>query len=291
MAMNSSKFPVIRVMNVSDLPRAHQIRRQAAFNQTVADWRMLLELEPRGCFVATIGEHVVGTVTSTIYSAELAWIGMVLVDIEYRHQGIAGRLLEYVLEYLDIERHITTVGLDATPDGRRLYDKLGFTVQYSLHRWQGTAPSARNSLDPRVRPVRPEDTPQLARLDAQVFGVERTSLISSMVEKFGDTSVVIEEDGRITGWALRRRGTTRWHVGPLLAHDLQDAQRLLETIVAPISGDEIEVDLVDGRNTRQLAEALQLSRIRPFLRMTRDGSVPAPDALPHYHASIAPEVG
>ena len=42
----------LRQMTDSDLQAADELRRLAGWNQTLEDWRRLLWLEPRGCFVA-----------------------------------------------------------------------------------------------------------------------------------------------------------------------------------------------------------------------------------------------
>ena len=77
-----------RRMTDGDLPAADELRRLAGWNQTLEDWRRLLCLEPRGCFVAALEGGVVGTVTTTTYGLALAWIGMMLVHAEHQRRGI-----------------------------------------------------------------------------------------------------------------------------------------------------------------------------------------------------------
>src|SRR4051812_295102 len=84
----------------SDIRAAMRLKEAAGWNQTEADWRRLLSLEPNGCFAAVKDGRVVGTTTTTTYGNELAWIGMVLVDPEQRRQGIATQLMKVALEYL-----------------------------------------------------------------------------------------------------------------------------------------------------------------------------------------------
>src|SRR5882724_11666216 len=89
-----------RPMTDGDLRVADELRRLAGWNQTPADWRRLLWLEPRGCFVAVESSEVVGTVTTTTYGEALAWIGMMLVHAEHQRRGIGTRLMRQALEYL-----------------------------------------------------------------------------------------------------------------------------------------------------------------------------------------------
>ena len=66
-----------------------KLKEAAGWNQTEADWRRLIKLEPNGCFAAIENDRLVGTTTTTTYGDELAWIGMVLVDPQHRRRGIA----------------------------------------------------------------------------------------------------------------------------------------------------------------------------------------------------------
>ena len=61
--------------------------------------------------------RVVGTSTSIICEGRFAWIGMVIVDSQYRGQGIGTALLERVICFLDSRRGLC-MKLDATPPGK-----------------------------------------------------------------------------------------------------------------------------------------------------------------------------
>src|SRR5919205_549146 len=91
----------IRPLVGADLPAAMRLKESAGWNQTEEDWLRLLRLEPRGCFAASSGGRLVGTATTTTYGRELAWVGMVLVDPEFRRRGIASLLMDAALSYLD----------------------------------------------------------------------------------------------------------------------------------------------------------------------------------------------
>src|SRR2546428_4453627 len=125
----------LRQMADGDLRAADELRRLAGWNQTLEDWRRLLWLEPRGCFVAVQEGGVLGTVTTTTYGQALAWIGMMLVHAEHQRRGIGTRLMRQALEYLQ-GRGLKCVKLDATPAGRPLYEKLGFVPESTLTRCQ-----------------------------------------------------------------------------------------------------------------------------------------------------------
>ena len=126
----------IRLLFESDIPAAMQLKEAAGWNQTKADWRRLLSLEPNGCFAEVKDGRLVGTTTTTTYGNELAWIGMVLVDPQARRQGIATQLLKVAMDYL--KDRVATVKLDATAQGQPVYEGFGFEVESVVERWRGT---------------------------------------------------------------------------------------------------------------------------------------------------------
>src|ERR1051325_8070201 len=125
----------IRRLSESDVPAAMRLKELAGWNQSDSDWRRLLEIEPEGCFAAWLGDRMVATTTTTGYAKTLGWVGMVLVDPEYRRLGIATSLTRRALQYLD-DCEIQTVKLDATPAGHAVYKELGFVEETLIERWE-----------------------------------------------------------------------------------------------------------------------------------------------------------
>src|SRR6266850_2635494 len=166
----------LRTMTKQDIPAGLRLKELAGWNQTAADWNRFLEASPEGCFVAEVEGRVCGTATTISFEDKFAWIGMVLVDPEYRNRGIGTRLLEKTIEHLD-QRKMPTMKLDATPQGKPLYEKLGFVTEYGIERWTLKRPphaDARTADSKRVSTAQLESI--LAR-DRDVFGADRSSLL------------------------------------------------------------------------------------------------------------------
>jgi len=125
----------VRTMLPADLPFADSLRALVGWNQTLADWQRFLSMEPEGCFLAEWDGAPAGTATTVVYGTDLAWIGMVLVHPDYRRRGIGGRLLLKCIEYLQV-RGVRCIKLDATPQGRPVYEKLGFRDEWTMRRWE-----------------------------------------------------------------------------------------------------------------------------------------------------------
>ena len=64
---------------------------------------------------------------------------MVLVDPQHRRRGIATRLMETALAYLD--EKVAVIKLDATAEGNPVYEKFGFKTESLVERWRGNVKS------------------------------------------------------------------------------------------------------------------------------------------------------
>jgi predicted N-acetyltransferase YhbS len=285
----------IRPLVETDVPAAMRLKESANWNQTEADWLRLLRLEPRGCFSANVDGRLVGTVTTTAYGRKLAWVGMVLVDPSYRRRGIASRLMGAALSYLDGEE-IETVKLDATPDGRHVYERLGFESELTIERWRRRVTDADIDARPEradgagastIEAVRLEE---ILELDRAAFGADRARLVEMLVaESF--VNLVSKAEGGVRGYALARAGASADYVGPVVASDSETAARLLEQVLARLVSRPVYVDM----NTRFEWAAHSLSergfrKQRDLIRMRRGAKTTAGTSRQVF-AIAGPEVG
>jgi len=265
-----------------------RLKNLARWNQTEDDWRRLLTLEPHGCLAATIGGRVVATTTTTAYGRDLAWVGMVLVDPDYRRRGIATRLMRAALEYLRKEK-VATVKLDATSDGRQVYESLGFEVELIIERWSGVARAAASSdctnLDASL-------LPEVFALDRRAFGADRSQLIKLLVkDALIEPSVNRGPNGQMNGYALARRGTAATYVGPVVANDAATATTLLNGVFKQLAGEQVYVDVntTFETGTRELT-VRGFVKQRDLIRM-RYGEQSSAGTSASVFAIAGPEVG
>ena len=278
----------VRLLHDADIPAAFRLKELARWNQTESDWRRLLRVEPSGCFCATIAGKVVATTTSTTYGRELAWIGMVLVDPEFRRLGIATRLMRVALDRL-IEAGVATVKLDATPDGRPVYENLGFKEESLIERWEGVAGSEAVGCST----LNTSERQEAFDLDRDAFGADRSKLIEMLVEDSHVTPVVATTtpDRRLTGYALARRGSVAAYVGPVVATVADAAQVLLDGLLSQMSGQRVYLDLntIFGGG-REILTTRGLVKQRDLIRMSY-GQENGAGSSPSIFAIAGPEVG
>ena len=122
-SMEQNKY-LLRPMQLKDIQSAMKLSIAEGWNQTEKDWKLFVEGPGNICMVAESNNKIVGTTNAINYSNQVAWIAMVLVDKEYRGRGISKALLEHVFKNL---QSCQSAKLDATPAGKEVYKKFGFS--------------------------------------------------------------------------------------------------------------------------------------------------------------------
>ncbi|ALO09704.1 putative acetyltransferase [Streptomyces venezuelae] len=173
------------------------------------------------------GTGLVTCCVVTSYGPELAAIGMVLVAEAYARQGVGRRLMQHVLA----EAGDTPLTLHATPNGQPLYEQLGFIETSRSEMVRGRFSFTTPAPDLPVRPATAEDLPAILRLDREVFGLDRTHILTRL-PAFADHLRVAEENGEITGFAAAWPNMDTHVVGPLIAKDTATAQALIASLAA-----------------------------------------------------------
>lgn len=259
----------IRTLRLRDIERALALTRAAGWNQTRDDWERLLVLEPQGCFAVESEGEVRSTTTVVCYGRELAWIGMVLTDPEYRRRGFAELLMERALKLVD-ERGMAAVKLDATESGARVYRKFGFCEECAVERWERLPDVIEAGEEFGYCPDHGYDRAR--------FGADRAALLLHLALE-GAASLTGE------GYAMGRPGFTAAYFGPCVARSSDAARRLLRWFLAAHSGEHVFWDLFpENEAAVEIAREFGFAPVRRLTRMTlargaRAGTI-------HNHADV-----
>lgn len=277
---------LLRPMTSEDVPLGMRLAGRAGWNQTEADWRRFLALEPDGCFVAEMNAVPVGTTTTCVLGT-VGWIAMVLVDEPARHRGIGTRLVACAVEYLD-RRGVRTVRLDATSLGRPVYERLGFRAEYELARMTGTGVDVPD--DSPVLPVSEDRLDAVAELDRRVTGTDRGRLIRRLYEERPGAARLYLAENAVLGYVMLRAGARAKHVGPAVAVNSAAGRALVDWALGCCEGSPVLVD-VPHANSRAIdwAADRHLVTERCFTRMFR--GPPIDDCPADIWASSGPEKG
>ncbi|MCU0522722.1 MAG: GNAT family N-acetyltransferase [Anaerolineae bacterium] len=281
----------LRPMTLDDIPLGMRLKALAGWNQTHADWRMVLELGSG--LVAEVDGNGVGTATVVPYGGRFSWIGMVLVDPGHRREGIGTALLEAAVA----EAKATgTPCLDATPLGLTLYARFGFRERYNLIRMvrpgNDAPPGSRHMhTESQCADATPVDIPDLVSYDAPVFGAERGAILRALQANRPDLALVARRDGALSGYCLGRSGSDADQIGPLIAEDLGTAQALLRAVLERRERRAVITDVaMRHAEWLQYLTDLGFAPARPFTRMAL-GSASTCEPPPLQYAIAGPEIG
>ncbi|MFE0328246.1 GNAT family N-acetyltransferase [Streptomyces sp. NPDC058960] len=220
----------IRRLTPRDLHACADLSEDRGWPREEHKWGLLLAAgkgygidDPEGGLVTAC----VVTEYGSSYRPDLRAVGMVLVAERHARQGVGRRLMRHVVA----ESGTVPLTLYATPYGRPLYEELGFKAIGSSEMVRGHFMAGGPSLTVSTRPATGEDLATLVRLDEEVFGADRTHMITRL-PAFADQLRVAEEKGRIIGYAAAWPNMDTHVVGPLVARDTETAKALVASLAA-----------------------------------------------------------
>lgn len=256
----------IRRLTLRDLTACADLSEDRGWPREEHKWGFLLTAG-QGYGIDDPDGGLVAACTVTGYGPRerpaLAGIGMVLVAERHARQGVGRRLMRHVVSGLGT----VPLTLHATPYGRPLYEELGFKVTGGAEMVRGRF--VPGGPEPRAvtRAATAEDLTTILRLDEEVFGADRTHIVTRL-PAFADQLRIAEEDGRITGYAAAWPNMDTHVVGPLIARDTETAKALIGSLAArtdrPLRTD------IDVRHEELLAWVKErgLSAVAPNAVMT-----------------------
>lgn len=268
---------VVQTMMPSDTPSAMELSAAANWNQTREDWCLIMQLSPPGCRCIKAAEKIVATTTLLPYGTHLAWIGMVLTRSEYRRQGLARQLMEDAIAMAE-QLGVRTLKLDATDQGRPLYESLGFVVETTIERWGRDGCELSPAAKEQDHSHNVQLSHELISLDTQAFGVSRRTLLDSL-------SRSSKCDATPNGYVFSRPGRVARYLGPCVANSGYEAGQLIAAHLQSSKSKESNQDswywdlLSTNQEAISCAQKLGFTQRRLLWRMRRGEKIENNDAM------------
>lgn len=281
---------LVRPMLLTDLKPAMDLAGIEGWNQTVKDWMILVDNPLNTCLVAEYNGKIIGTSTVINYSDIAGWIGMVLVNKDFRRKGI-GRTL--VTKILDKVHGFRSVKLDATPAGQPVYKKLGFIEERVLYRMISTPYLNFNKMEYSTEPVaiQPNEFDEIIKFDKDIFGVERAYLLKNSMLNYPAKAFKLKRDEKISGYILGRDGIRYNYIGPVFAFTTSDAKALIFRALKSLTNQDVALDVPeDKKELIEWLESIGFVIQRQFTRMYLNQN-PLPGRIENQYLIIGPEYG
>jgi ribosomal protein S18 acetylase RimI-like enzyme len=277
----------LREMAASDLVAAHALSSELRWPHRPADWEQAFR-HAEG-LVAERDGQIVATALRWRWGPRHATIGLVMVAPACQGRRIGHRLMSALLEGLEDQ----TVLLHATPEGRGLYERLGFARIGELRQHQGVAmpaPLVALREGQRLRPAGHSDLPALKALDATARGMPRDSLVEDLVAS-AEATVVLDEQEQVRGFAMLRRFGRGHAIGPVVAPDADGAKALIAHLVGVNAGRFTRIDIDFASGLAEWLESLGLLRVDAPTVMLRGPALAAPAGGPPLFAIVTQAFG
>ncbi len=280
----------IRQMRPDDLDQAFGLSLKEGWNQTLKDWKLLLDKPDNVCIVAEKDHRVVGTATALNHENKIAWIGMVLVDKALRGQGAGKMLLEHIIDNV---KHVGSVKLDATPAGEPLYRKLGFIDEYKIFRMTCDSLSYPSEIvsSGELFNIDQECFSEVISLDRIIFGADRSYLLMKLLTENPGRSFYLKKDNAIVGYIFGRSGSRFNYIGPVCALKQDSARQLLLKAFESLSRQSVAIDIPEDKvDLINWLGSIGFVKQRHFIRMHLSGN-PYPGKVKDQYLISGPEFG
>lgn len=246
------------ILSLANLDGALLLSEEACWNQTSADWRVFITHGE--CYGVRAAGRLVASAAILPFGGGFGWISMVLVTAEWRRRGLASQLMSRCIGAMRARGSASL--LDATPEGAMVYGRLGFRSKCGMSRWRGMGGG---SGLPTFQVGETFDRATILSGDYRAFGGDRRFLIEDFLDRPG-TRVI----GDARNFVILRSGRRATQIGPLVAQGATEAQELLETALAHLSGPTI-LDVLDaGTCLQPVLKNHGFEAFRSFERMILD---------------------
>ncbi len=217
--------------NDSPVAAVKLLSERAGWNQTISDLEHIYKNADNGYRLATYSfknqKITLGSGLSLPISEDISWIGMILVHPELRRQGVARSIMHSCLAHARLNQNKTIIGLDATPQGKQVYDSLGFVDSYKL--WRSEIATDLMHPSNSMVEMRLFDLDVVKKYLIRKDNIERFQITTLLANLPNSKNLLAISDGSVTGFIMSRPGRLKPLIGPFIADSNEVAFELLNT--------------------------------------------------------------
>ncbi len=241
--MEAERDLEFRVMTLDDMDLCLGLFKVAGWGNTTDDLRRMLNYEPGGCFIASLGGVDVGMVASTGYG-DVGWIGNLIVLPDWRGRGIGASLMMKAIRHLE-GSGASSIRLDSVQKAIPLYTRLGFREQYWSLRFTG---EGREYTTHGVESMTAADLDTITSFDGPLFGPDRGRMLRRVQNDFPDLCFVSRGPSGLEGYIMARVGDGTTRIGPwvCLPGRPEVAEALLEALMMEERGEKLWVGVPEA---------------------------------------------
>jgi ribosomal protein S18 acetylase RimI-like enzyme len=216
-----------------------------------------------------LNERIIASLSTVRYSKDLAYLGIYIVDPNFREQGLGQILVKATLEELT---DCSLIGINAVQQQVRNYQrKYGFTSFHINSRWTGEFKMQPNfalrcsEMDIKIVGRERLDINELIDYDASIFSVPRVKFLRKWIEMPESYLLAAIKNEKICGYGVISKCRQGYKIAPLFANDKEIAQKLYASFAYFLQEKQAIVQLdVPENNQTAVKLATQLGFYKTF---------------------------
>ena len=215
---------MLRSLTAGDLPAIDTLRESIGWG--AGSWFLGPMMTAGGCVLGLKDDNgQLVAMGGTAVFGSTGFICSMVVRPEVKRRGLGRTVFEGLLAWLS-DRGVTQVQLEATDEGKPLYEQYGFRT-----RWESVSSHKVNEVpagdDSGLRPATETDWPAIAALDRLAYGGDRTTFLRALLEgPYERDFLVASGGGRVVGYGLR----LSQRIGPLVGETCSVAETLARAL-------------------------------------------------------------
>ena len=211
----------VRKMRPGEIGLALDWAKQEGWNPGLHDSICFFNTDNNGFFVAEEEKKIIGVISAVKYSHNYGFIGIYIVEKNYRG-GAAGLLLaRHAFDYLKN----CNIGLDGVLERVENYKRIGFKFFCKNIRFSGSIqPNSFNYKD--IVSIDRSFYPRVFIYDRSCFPADRVEFLYCWVRQPDHYSFCRKIGNKILGYGVIRKCDIGYKIGPLFADDSETAEMI-----------------------------------------------------------------
>lgn len=289
---------IIKPMDKNDIKTIFHWAKREGWNPGLHDFQSYHSVDPNGFNMLWVDGKPVSTLASVRYQHQHSYgfLGIYIVEPEYRGYGYGKRLWDYSMKLIDSCR---SIGLNAVLNQIPNYEKSGFKFSNFNTRWRTSLFNIKRGkrlCTTKARLSKNFTLQEVIEIDYKATSCYRPEFWQSMLISRHSYFLGARDEDRLVGFALISQCVDGYKFGPIYAQGADIAENLMTALWnqalqnACKADDTIQLDTSATNNqAEQLAKEYGFVRIYDTARMYRGEKPIMNDAIVYGSASL--EIG
>lgn len=235
----------IRPLKRRELFQVVDWARDEGWNPGINDADIFWQTDPDGYLGAELNGQIVAAGSVVSYGGEFGFMGLFIVQADFRGKGIGTRLWFHRREALASRlKPGALIGMDGVFDMQSWYERGGFVFSHRNLRMQGIGRKSDSAQDC----VRLDEVAfgEVEGYDQRHFGFNRREFLRLWIKPQSGCALGVVRDGCLAGYGVVRECVDGFKIGPLFADNAAVAAQLFAALSDHAAGSPLVLDVPEG---------------------------------------------